>query len=156
MRILVTGAGGFIAKNLLVHLRRLEGAGIVAITRESTLDELERGVAESDFVFHIAGVNRPKDAGEFTAGNTDFTRRLCELLAANGRKTPILFTSSIQAAADNPYGVSKRAAEDLIREYGSSNGARVYIYRLPERLRQMVPSQLQFGGGDILSPDRAR
>jgi UDP-2-acetamido-2,6-beta-L-arabino-hexul-4-ose reductase len=131
MQVLLTGANGFIAKNLVAHLRRREGTGVIEITRASAPEELERGVAQSDFVFHLAGVNRPLDADEFRAGNVEFTRRLCQLLQGGGRKSPILLTSSIQAAADNPYGVSKRAAEELVLEYGRSTGAPTYLYRLP-------------------------
>lgn len=131
MQVLVTGANGFIAKNLITHLRRREGTGVVEITRASSPDELDRGVAQSDFVFHLAGINRPLDAGEFKVGNVDFTRRLCQSLLGSGRGTPILFTSSTQAGADNPYGASKRAAEELILDYGRGAGARTYLYRLP-------------------------
>jgi UDP-2-acetamido-2,6-beta-L-arabino-hexul-4-ose reductase len=131
MQVLVTGAHGFIAKNLIAHLCRRQDTRVIEITRESSADVLERAVAQSDFVFHLAGVNRPTDPGDFQLGNVDFTQRLCESLLASGRGTPILFTSSTQAAAENPYGVSKQAAERLIFDYGRQGGARTYVYRLP-------------------------
>src|SRR5690606_5005102 len=80
---------------------------------------------------HLAGVNRPQDPAEFAAGNTDFTARLCDALRDAGRVLPVAFTSSIQAERDNPYGNSKRAAEDRLFAHASETGAPVAVYRLP-------------------------
>src|SRR3989338_146409 len=98
MRVLVTGANGFIGKNLLVHLRekRIEA---VPFTREMTLRDLEAALSGVDFVFHFAGINRPKNTAEFAEGNTELTEQLCDLIRATGRQIPVLYTSSTQAEA---------------------------------------------------------
>ena len=92
---------------------------------------MEQAAAQADFVFHLAGVNRPKDEKEFMEGNFGFTSVLLEKLKKNENKAPILITSSIQAALDNPYGKSKKAGEDLLFGYGIENGVKVFVYRLP-------------------------
>ncbi|TAJ80681.1 MAG: SDR family oxidoreductase [Gallionellaceae bacterium] len=130
MRVLVTGANGFIGKNLLVHLRE-QGIEAVYFTREMGQADLAAKLGGVDFVFHLAGVNRPKEMGEFAEGNTALTRQLCGLIRASARQIPVLFTSSIQAETDNPYGVSKRAAEDELVALSQETGVPVYLYRLP-------------------------
>lgn len=130
MRVLVTGANGFIGKNLIVHLHEL-GIEAVSFTRDMSLDDLAAALNDVDFVFHLAGVNRPKDAAEFAEGNTGLTEQLCELIRASGRPIPVLYTSSIQAEAENPYGVSKLAAEQVLVELEKDTGSPVYLYRLP-------------------------
>ena len=130
MKILVTGADGFIGKNLCVALGEREGFEVLAITRASGEAELARAVACADAVIHLAGVNRPQDPAEFATGNGDFTAHLCALLAATGRPIPVTFASSIQAERDNPYGLSKRTAEDHLRRYAEASGAPVALYRL--------------------------
>src|SRR5699024_3293036 len=82
-----------------------------------------------DFVFHLAGVNRPKEEADFMKGNFGFTSELLELLEKNENKAPVLITSSIQAELDNPYGKSKKAGEDLMFEYSKNTGAEVLVYR---------------------------
>ena len=131
MHILITGAKGFMGRNLSHTLtaQRPEDT-LYLIDTNSTAEELERAAKEADFVFHLAGVNRPKDPAEFMQGNGDLTQRLMKLLEA-GKKPPVWLSSSIQAALDNPYGQSKRAAEDAVRAYGERNGVQAYIYRLP-------------------------
>lgn len=133
VRVLVTGSAGFIGRNLV---ERLRGGGYPQVTEileftletpESLLDEYCR---ECDFVFHLAGVNRPQDPAEFTAGNVDLTTRLLDALR-RGSKAPVLITSSTQAALDNPYGRSKRAAEETVFKYSREAGAQVFVYRLP-------------------------
>ena len=111
MKVLVTGADGFIGKNLRVALGEREGFEVLPITRTSSETDLAAAVAKADAVIHLAGVNRPQDPAEFAVGNADFTARLGELLAASGRSVPVAFASSIQAERDNPYGLSKRQAE---------------------------------------------
>jgi UDP-2-acetamido-2,6-beta-L-arabino-hexul-4-ose reductase len=130
MRILVTGANGFVSKNLIAELNNRGYNDIFKCTRETTKEQLEQYTLECDFVFHLAGVNRPKDESEFKKGNLEFTSELLELLKKNKNKAPILFTSSIQAERDNLYGRSKKAAEDILLEYAKQTGGRVYIYRL--------------------------
>ncbi len=130
MRVLVTGANGFIGKNLLVHLREI-GIETASFTHEMTLQDLTASLNDVDFVFHLAGVNRPEEVAEFTAGNVGLTRQLCDLIRASGRHIPVLYTSSIQAEADNPYGVSKLSAENALMALEKDTGSPVYLYRLP-------------------------
>ena len=131
MHILITGAKGFMGRNLSHTLATLRPEDrLDLIDTNSTAEELEQAAARADFVFHLAGVNRPKDPAEFMQGNGDLTQKLMNLLE-NGKKPPVWLSSSIQAALDNPYGQSKRAAEDAVRAYGEQNGVQVCIYRLP-------------------------
>jgi UDP-2-acetamido-2,6-beta-L-arabino-hexul-4-ose reductase len=129
MKILVTGANGFIGKNLCLTLRQMPDIEVLPydLGDEAKLDGY---AAACDFVMHLAGVNRPKDPAEFKRGNTVFTEDILEKLAARPNPPPVLLSSSIQAALDNPYGLSKRAAEDAVRAYGEKTGAPVFIYRL--------------------------
>jgi len=130
MQVLVTGANGFIGKNLIVHLHE-QGIEAVPFTRDMTQHELAVALNEVDFVFHLAGVNRPKDTAEFAGGNTGLTEQLCDLIHASGRPIPVLYTSSVQAEADNPYGMSKRAAEEALVTLERETRSPVYLYRLP-------------------------
>ena len=131
MNILVTGANGFIGKNLVIELRNRGYNKIFEFTRESEQSLLEKYTKECDFVFHLAGVNRPKDEKEFLDGNFGFTSKLLELLKKHGNKAPVLITSSTQAEQNNSYGRSKKAAEDILFDYNKETGANVYVYRLP-------------------------
>lgn len=131
MNILVTGANGFIGKNLVAELRNRGFHNIFEFTRKSDPSLLETYTKECDFVFHLAGVNRPNDEKEFMDENYGFTSQLLELLKKHCNKAPILITSSIQADLDNPYGRSKKAAEKLLFNYYKATDAEVYIYRLP-------------------------
>ncbi len=142
MKILVTGAKGFVGKNLVATLKNVEegkdktrGLSDDLEIFEYDIDtdpaELDRFTKECDFVFHLAGVNRPKDEKEFMEGNFGFTSTLLDSLKKYGNKAPVLITSSIQAALNNPYGESKKAGEDLIFNYGKENGVETYVYRLP-------------------------
>ena len=130
MRIVVTGADGFIGRNLAVRLRELGHAEVARVTRDTTPAELREAVAGADFVYHLAGVNRPKDPAEFATGNAGFTERLCAALAQAGRPIPVAYASSIQAAQDNAYGRSKRAAEEALLRHGRECGAPVHLFRL--------------------------
>ena len=131
MHILITGAKGFMGRNLNHTLATLRPEDTLhLIDTNSTADELAQAAEAADFVFHLAGVNRPKDPAEFKQGNADFTQQLMGLLE-NGKKPSVWLSSSIQAALDNPYGQSKREAEDAVRAYGERNGVPVYLYRLP-------------------------
>jgi UDP-2-acetamido-2,6-beta-L-arabino-hexul-4-ose reductase len=131
MKVLVTGANGFIGKNLITHLARQSAVEVIEIGRETSWDEAAQGLAEADFIYHLAGVNRPQQVEEFHTGNAAFTERICHYLLTNQKKTPIVFTSSIQAELDNPYGVSKRRAEEALCAYATQSKAHVAIYRLP-------------------------
>lgn len=130
MRVLVTGADGFIGKNLRVALGERPGVDMMPITRASSEQDLRDAAAKSDAVIHLAGINRPQDPTEFVVGNADFTARLCEALVATGRIVPVAFASSIQAERENPYGVSKRRGERHLSAYGERTGAPVALYRL--------------------------
>lgn len=130
MKIVITGADGFIGTNLRIRLRELGHADVVRITRETTPEQIADAAASGDFIFHLAGVNRPKSEADFQSGNAGFTDRLCAALAASGRSVPVVMSSSTQAALDNPYGRSKLAAEERLRRYGQETGAKVYIFRL--------------------------
>ncbi len=130
MKILVTGSAGFVGRNLVLELRN-RGHEILACTLETTKEELEQYTKECGFVFHLAGVNRPKEEKEFFEGNAGFTEELLALLVKAGNRAPVALSSSIQAERDNPYGRSKHQAEDFLFAHREQTGAPVYVYRLP-------------------------
>jgi UDP-2-acetamido-2,6-beta-L-arabino-hexul-4-ose reductase len=131
MKILVTGANGFVGKNLITELNNRGYKDIYKFTREKDSLLLEEYTKDCDFVFHLAGVNRPKEEKEFMEGNFDFTSELLNLLKKYNNKAPVLITSSIQSERDNPYGKSKKAGEDLLLKYEKETGAKAFVYRLP-------------------------
>ena len=131
MKILVTGAKGFVGKNLICELRNRGFEEILEYDLDTPKGSLDGFARECDFVFHLAGVNRPKDEKEFMEGNFGFTSVLLDKLKEHDNKAPVLVSSSIQAELDNPYGRSKKAGEDLIFGYGKETGNTVYVYRLP-------------------------
>lgn len=130
MKILVTGAKGFIGRNLMVHLQQNSAYEVWGFDQENSLAELEVWLAQAEFIFHLAGVNRPQTEDEFQTGNVDLTAHICDSLQAQGKATPLLLSSSIQADRDNPYGQSKRLAEQVVTRYAEQSGAAVFIYRL--------------------------
>jgi UDP-2-acetamido-2,6-beta-L-arabino-hexul-4-ose reductase len=127
--LVITGAAGFIGRNLRFRLEESGYRDIRCVTRETTEAELSAILDGAGFVYHIAGVNRPKDAAEFIAGNVRFTEQLCSLMGQRGAPS-VAFLSSTQALVDNDYGRSKKAAEDLILRYGGVAGP-AYVIRLP-------------------------
>ena len=131
MKVLVTGAKGFIGRNLVTTLKQDTNLEVIEIDIEQSVEELKQATLESEFIFHLAGVNRPKNDQEFFEGNTGLTETIIETLKQHQKKTPILITSSIQAELDNAYGQSKKAAEDALKNYSQETGANSYIYRLP-------------------------
>lgn len=131
MKILVTGAKGFIGKNLIAELRNRKYDDIFEYDRETDPFLLGEYCKEADFVFHLAGVNRPKEKSEFMEGNFGFTSDLLDSLKKHNNTCPVMISSSIQAELDNPYGESKKAGEDLLISYGEETGAKVLIYRFP-------------------------
>lgn len=143
MKILVTGAKGFVGQNLVSQLHNIQAGkarnyGIAgeALTVfeydvDSTPAELDDYCRQADFVLNLAGVNRPKDQAEFMKGNFGFASTLLDTLKKYGNTCPVMISSSIQAALDNPYGESKRAGEQLVFDYAKETGAKVLVYRFP-------------------------
>lgn len=134
-KVLITGANGFVGKNLQLHLAERKDVQVLCFTRESDVAQLPSLLHEVDFVFHLAGVNRPQDLQEFIVGNAELTQVLCQAVGAvatgTGRKIPVVCTSSIQAALDNPYGQSKRSAENALFALQRTAGVPVHVFRLP-------------------------
>lgn len=142
MKILVTGAKGFIGKNIVAELNNIidnktkrypfiTDCTIYECDIDTTAEELENFTKDCDFVLHLAGVNRPQNVEEFMEGNFGFTTILINNLKKFKNKAPILMSSSIQAKLDNDYGKSKKAGEDYLRNYGEENDVKTYIFRLP-------------------------
>lgn len=147
MNILITGAGGFVGRNLAAVLASLrDGSGparpgltvdsLMLCHRDTDPAQLAQYCRQADFVFHLAGVNRPEDPGEFTAGNVDLTATLLAALRDCGNPCPVMLASSVQATlagryAGSAYGESKRAAEELVFAHGRETGAPVYVFRFP-------------------------
>ncbi len=131
MNIVVTGAKGFIGKNLCVMLREHGHQNIVEVDRETSREELAQFLSEADFVYHLAGINRPKDDAEFQLGNADLTCFIAEKLEHFNKKVPLVVSSSTQAERDNAYGQSKRIAEQAVEQYGLQTQSPFYIYRFP-------------------------
>ena len=131
MNVLVTGSQGFIGKNLLERLSRVEDVHVSTFSREDSIETLDIKVKEADFIFHLAGINRPKETEAFYEGNRDLTKSIVDILEKYAKKTPVLMTSSTQVTQDNDYGKSKKEAEELLENYAHKNDAVVYLYRLP-------------------------
>lgn len=129
MKVLVTGANGFVGKNLISTLKRKEDYEVYSYDINNTKEELMKFTKDCDFVVHLAGVNRPERPEEFYEGNAGFTETLCNYLEVSNNKAPILISSSIQAELNNDYGKSKREGEELLINYGTKNGVSIYIYR---------------------------
>lgn len=131
MKILITGANGFVGKNLVVELKNQGYNDLLLCNRNTTETELKQYALEADFVYHLAGVNRPKEEKEFEVGNKDFTEELLTLLSQNPTPPPLAFSSSTQAELSNAYGISKKEAESLVISYGEEQTVDVRIYRFP-------------------------
>jgi len=150
MNVLVTGAHGFMGRNLVAYLEAvrdgkapsLAGARLGGRNDDSSLNIFEHDLdtppglldgycRDADFVMHLAGVNRPESEGEFMEGNFGFTSALLDALRKHGNACPVMIASSTQAALDNPYGRSKKAGEDLLLAYAVETGARALVYRFP-------------------------
>ncbi|MBU0587316.1 MAG: capsular polysaccharide biosynthesis protein CapF [Gammaproteobacteria bacterium] len=135
MRVLITGANGFIGQNLQLRLRERSDVQVVHFTRNNKSEQLEKLLDGVSFVFHLAGINRPQDSKEFALGNTKFTRDLCHAVVSVarsvGKPIPILYTSSTQAARDNDYGRSKRDAEAALSVTARDPLVPVHVFRLP-------------------------
>ena len=147
MKILVTGAKGFVGKNLCAQLKNIRDGkarcyGDLAIEEvyeydlDSTAEELDRWCRDCDFVFNLAGVNRPQNPEEFMQGNFGFASTLLDTLRKHGNRCPVMLSSSAQASltgrfGNSEYGRSKKAGEDLFLAYGAETGAKMLIYRFP-------------------------
>ncbi len=135
LNVLITGANGFIGKNLQLHLAERQDVRVVCFTHEHTVAQLPALLRGIDFVFHLAGVNRPKDPQEFILGNVSLTQALCDAVAneakASKKNIPIIYASSMQVNSDNLYGQSKRAAESALLGLKHDYGTPVHIFRLP-------------------------
>ena len=131
MRVLITGANGFVGKNLTIHLQQNENITVLPFTRADRIEDLPEVLQGVDWVFHLAGVNRPHHPNEFMEGNTHLTECLCSAVRATGRYVPVAYSSSIQVANNNDYGRSKLAAEKALIRLQQDTGNPVFIYRLP-------------------------
>lgn len=135
MKILVTGADGFIGKNLQLLLAERKDVQVLCFTRDHEVAQLSALLQDVDFVFHLAGVNRPQNPQEFTTGNVGLTLALCQAIGAvavgTGKKVPVVYTSSTQAARDNVYGASKLGGENVLFALQREHGVPVHVFRLP-------------------------
>ncbi len=130
MKVLVTGANGFIGKNLIIRLKELKFE-ILYYTRNNLIEDLKNLVEEADAIIHLAGENRPKEEKDFDIVNIKLTKSLCDAVRASCKNLPFVFTSSTQAVLNNAYGKSKLEAENALKVLQADTGCPVYIYRLP-------------------------
>jgi UDP-2-acetamido-2,6-beta-L-arabino-hexul-4-ose reductase len=129
-KILITGGRGFLGRNLAVHLLERKDCETRIFDQENSVEDLKSWVLDADVIFHLAGINRPQNPIDFETGNAGLTELMCQFLQEGGRSPKIVFSSSIQAELDNPYGASKAKAENALRQYAAETGACVRIYRL--------------------------
>lgn len=127
--VLITGAKGFIGKNITLFFKQADYE-VIGIDIDHTEEELVQGLSKADFIIHLAGVNRSTSNDEFKSGNVDFTKHLTEVLDTLNKSVPIIVSSSTQALLDNPYGHSKKAMEDTILDWAKRTQNKVFIFRL--------------------------
>ena len=130
MRVLVTGAYGFIGQNVVVHLEE-KSWSVLRLGRRDDPKSLPDIISKADAIIPLAGENRPNDPACFISGNVEFTQKICDGLRESGKKIPVIFASSIRAVENTPYGVSKLKAEELLRQLDAESGCNLYLYRLP-------------------------
>jgi len=130
IKVLITGGRGFVGRNLAAHLAERKDCELRVFDQDNSMQELQAWLLEADLIYHLAGINRPLDAKEFEIGNAHLTEDICRFISAAKRTPKIVFSSSIQAQLDNPYGQSKARAEQALRSLAAETGARVRIYRL--------------------------
>ena len=154
MNILITGSAGFVGRNLVENLKNIRDGknrtrpnihidNIYEYDLGSTPEQLDAYCTDADFVFNLAGVNRPKDPEEFRKGNFGFASTLLETLKKHGNKAPVMLSSSIQATlagrfGKSEYGLSKKAGEELFFDYAAQTGANVLVYRFPNLVGKWV------------------
>ena len=131
MRVLITGANGFIGKNLQLHLAERKDVETIFFTRKNDISEISSLVKNVDFIFHLAGINRSNSTDEFISGNFELTKSICDAIVSSGRKIPIIFTSSAHVLKEDIYGISKREAEDALFKFHHQTNAPIHIFRLP-------------------------
>jgi len=131
MKVLITGSKGFVGKNLIAELNATTDHELLLFDKETDVSLLETYCAEVDFIFHLAGVNRPENEEDFFAGNAGFTSTLLNMLKKHQNTCPVMISSSIQANLENHYGLSKKAGENLLKDYNKETGAKILIYRFP-------------------------
>lgn len=135
MKVLITGSDGFIAKNLALGLQQRQNIQVITFNRDSKLEDLPILIETADFIFHLAGINRPQDSAEFESGNVDLSGLVCDSIRKSidkrKRHVPIVFSSSIHAGSDNEYGRTKLAAESIFSALADDTGNPVFICRLP-------------------------
>ena len=135
MKVLITGANGFVGKNFQLHLAERKNVHVVCFTRNHDVAMLAELLQDVDFVFHLAGVNRPQNSQEFATDNVELTQALCQAVCAvaeaSGKRVPIIYTSSTQAGRDSSYGQSKLRAEEALLACIDSHQIPVHIFRLP-------------------------
>lgn len=130
-RVLITGSNGFIGKNLKLYLKERKDIEVTCFNKDHHYSSLFETVKNSNFIFHLAGVNRSDKIEDFQKGNEDFTKILCETVIKTNNKIPVVYTSSIKANQNTPYGKSKQNAEDLLFDLNKDIGVPVSIFRLP-------------------------
>jgi UDP-2-acetamido-2,6-beta-L-arabino-hexul-4-ose reductase len=130
MNVLVTGAGGFLGKNITSHLNE-KGINIISYTRKNSIQDLPDLIKKSAFIIHLAGENRPLDDKDFDTVNAGLTGSICQVLGSIGSKIPIILASSEKANSNTCYGRSKLKAEIIVQKFAANTGSSVYIYRLP-------------------------
>lgn len=130
-RIAVTGAGGFVGKNLMVRLAEAGFTDVAAVTRETSESDFAKFIADADVIFHLAGSNRPSDEADFWAGNRDLVGQVCDAISQGGRKPLVIHAGSVKAGEPGPYGESKLAGEELLIDRAAEFDFPAAIYRLP-------------------------
>ena len=129
-KILITGAGGFLGRNLTAHLSQRDDLNLLLFDLDNSQTQLREWVSQADVAFHLAGVNRPKNVEEFETGNAGFTETLVDAIRESGRTPHVIVSSSIQADLDNPYGESKRHGEEILTAFAKETGTPLSIFRL--------------------------
>ncbi|MCL2627434.1 MAG: NAD-dependent epimerase/dehydratase family protein [Oscillospiraceae bacterium] len=131
MNILVTGAKGFLGKNLIARINAMETGTVLPFDIDDTLDKLKEYILKADFIFHLAGINRPKEQFEYYEGNAELTETIVKIIEEKSNKIPIAFSSTMQVGNGSDYAKSKEMAEKTLIEYAARTDAKVFIYRFP-------------------------